>query len=67
MSTVSNNLDLKDSAIIGNLGAVELTGSSNFLKEKCNLDYYNALPTLKLVQGTLVKDRAYQMNYNVES
>jgi len=38
MSTVSNNLDLKDSAIIGNLGAVELTGSSIFLKEKCNLD-----------------------------
>lgn len=31
MSTFCNNLDLKDSAIIGNLGAVELTGSSIFI------------------------------------
>jgi len=66
MSTLCNNLDLKDSAIIGNLGAVELTGSSIFLKGQFNLGFYNALPTLKLVQGTLVKDKAYQMNYNVE-
>lgn len=29
-----NNLVLKDSAIIGNLGAVELTGSSIFFKRK---------------------------------
>lgn len=31
MSTFCNNLDLKDSAINGNLGAAELTGSILFL------------------------------------
>lgn len=37
MSTFCNNLDLKDSAIIGNLGAVELTGSSIFLRGRFSI------------------------------
>jgi len=32
MSTFNDNLDLKDSAINGNLGALELTGSIIFFK-----------------------------------
>jgi len=39
MSTLCIKLDLKDSAIIGNLGAVELIGSSIFIKGKFNLDF----------------------------
>jgi len=40
MSTFSDNLDLKDSAINGNLGALELTGSIIFLK---GMSYFKSL------------------------
>jgi hypothetical protein len=67
MSTVCNNLDLKDSAINGNLGAVELTGSIIFkLKYNLIINIYNIQPTLQLVQGTPVQDITYQMNYKDE-
>lgn len=57
MSTVCKYLDLKDSAINGNLGAVELTGSIIFkLKYSLIINIYNIQPTLQLVQGTPVQD-----------